>query len=592
MAAFVQRVTTRNTTAGAHAVTVTPAVDDLLIAFVEWTDGSAGAAGNVTVTDDQGGTWTFINRALKVGSTDTMEIWVRDQLATAAVAHVVTQSNPDGSDTGGGITVSRWSGMTKTGAAAVRQVAKQDNQAAGTPAPVFPAACLTGNPTAGVIHNLTNPATMTPPTGWTEQADLGYNTPVTGFELVTRDSGFTGTTVTWGSASASTFSSLMIELDASAGIEKTLGPVTTADSAQPLLFVKPIHKTAGVVSQMNAAQPLTWGPVRKLLGVVTQSSVAVALSVVKPIFKTVGIVSGTNASQPVTFTKTIFKALGAVSTVDAAVALSYEIDSGPITLGIVTQPNAALALTFTKTIFKALGIVLSGNTAVPLTIRIRKTLGIVTEADSAVALVVTKPLRKVLGIVSGANAAQPVTFTKTIFKTLGVVLSSNVAVALRAAKARAAGAVTQLSSARPLTFTKVIFKALSPASTQDIAQPLQVSGPIRKTLGIVAQPSAAQPLSYIKPIFKLLGLVSGATTARSVSFTKPLRRDILPAITVDTAQRLPLVQRFSIQPVGQNTLALPLTFTGPAVTQWPQSTQSRWPHGVVTVWPQSTSEEW
>ena len=121
-------------------------------------------------------------------------------------------------------------GMLRTGpSGAVRQAAKQDNQAAATPAPAFTANALTGNPCYGAIFNATSPAGLAPPTGWTENAsaDHGQSSPTCGQESAYIDSGFTGTTVTWGSASASAFCSLICELD------------TTAPDAPPDLAMPP-----------------------------------------------------------------------------------------------------------------------------------------------------------------------------------------------------------------------------------------------------------------------------------------------------------------------------------------------------------------
>jgi hypothetical protein len=82
---------------------------------------------------------------------------------------------------------------------------------------VFGAAPFTTNSILGAVFNAANPATMTPPaTGtWTEHDDVGYNTPATGMETVTLDSGFTSTTVTWGSSCASAFAAFAVEFDAS-----------------------------------------------------------------------------------------------------------------------------------------------------------------------------------------------------------------------------------------------------------------------------------------------------------------------------------------------------------------------------------------
>ncbi len=211
MAAFVQQVHANSSVSGTHSVaTAATVVGNILI--VQTYD--SGTTANSVVTDNQGGTYTRIASALKNTSADIMGFYIRDQLISNTNIHTV-QSAP-GATTGGGLEVWEYSGITRTGASAARQSAKQENQASGTPAPAFGVACLTGNPTIGGVMNGANPATMTEPTGWTENRDTGYNNPTTGFEGVRRDSGFTGTTVTWGSSSASAFCSLIVELDTSA----------------------------------------------------------------------------------------------------------------------------------------------------------------------------------------------------------------------------------------------------------------------------------------------------------------------------------------------------------------------------------------
>jgi hypothetical protein len=211
MAAFVQQVHNGNSTSGTHSIaTAATVVGNILV--VQTYD--TGTSANSTVTDNQGGTYTRVAFAQKNSSADITGFYIRDQLISNTNVHTV-QSAP-GTTIGGGLQVTEYSGITRTGAAAALQSAKQDNQSAGTPAPAFGVAAQTGNPVLGQIMNATNNATMTPPTSWTERRDAGYNTPTTGFEAVTRDSGFTGTTVTWGSASASAFCSLIVELDTSA----------------------------------------------------------------------------------------------------------------------------------------------------------------------------------------------------------------------------------------------------------------------------------------------------------------------------------------------------------------------------------------
>jgi hypothetical protein len=190
----------------------TPAASDLLVVFVFASD--TVAAGGMTDSQTLG--WDKITSGLVRTSLDTMYVFV-SRATTAASSMTVTFTCTGDAATGAVIEVASVSGMSRVGALAVLQSAKSENQASGgTPAATFGSSALTGNPTLGMVGNATNPATLTTPTNWTERADTGYATPTTGMEYVSRDSGFTGTTITWGSTSASAFGVLIIELDTTA----------------------------------------------------------------------------------------------------------------------------------------------------------------------------------------------------------------------------------------------------------------------------------------------------------------------------------------------------------------------------------------
>ena len=213
MASFVADAVTYNTTAGNKSASITPAVGDLLV--VCFTESAQTTVG--TITDNQGGTYTVIASVLRAASADYLAIAIRNSLVSSAVSHTVTMT-AGGTNTGGGLDVMRFSGMTKTGAAAARQVASQTNQAAGgTPAPVFSSAPLTTNALVAFIANGASPAAMTPPSGFTERQDLGFSSPTRGMETATADSGITSTTITWGSSSGTAFGDIVVELDASSG---------------------------------------------------------------------------------------------------------------------------------------------------------------------------------------------------------------------------------------------------------------------------------------------------------------------------------------------------------------------------------------
>lgn len=193
----------------------TPALQDLLVGFVV----ASGTVASGGMTSSRPGfTFSKVTSAVKNSSADTIYAFVADQLVSEAVSQTATFDCTGDNATGAIIFIARVSGITKFGtpAASVRQYAVQNNQAGSTTAaPAFSASALTTNPTLGVVGNGASPAGLTQPSGWSEQGDTGYGTPTTGGEYVSRDSGFTGTTITWGSGSASAYGDIILEIDAS-----------------------------------------------------------------------------------------------------------------------------------------------------------------------------------------------------------------------------------------------------------------------------------------------------------------------------------------------------------------------------------------
>lgn len=241
MAAVTHAVSTASSSNLSEYVsgTFTPAADDLLVVFVAATDTAAAGTLESSVTAL---TFSKVGHALKNSSVDRLYCFVADRMATAELQTVTFKCTGDAA-TGAVIVVARVSGLTKCGLAAIRQSAKQDNQAGGAaPAPAFSGAAQTGNPTLGAVINAANPAGMTAPASWTELNDTGYASPTTGLEYVHRNSGFTGTTITWGSSSASAFGSFIIELDTAAG-------ATAGDVDKTFLTVAGVDNPAGAVDK-------------------------------------------------------------------------------------------------------------------------------------------------------------------------------------------------------------------------------------------------------------------------------------------------------------------------------------------------------
>lgn len=214
MAVCTHAVTTPDTGASPNTSgAFTPVANDLLVV---WVQAGNSAEPTATLTNSAGLTFTRIGQALYGTSAHSLYLFVANALAAASSQTVTADMVPDGA-LGTAIGVMRVSGMTRTGSSAVLQFAKEENKVGGnTPAPVFGASAQTGNPTLGAVANLTNPATITPPTSWTEAADVGYASPTCGLEHVFRDSGFTGTTITWGSTFGTQGASFIVELDTSA----------------------------------------------------------------------------------------------------------------------------------------------------------------------------------------------------------------------------------------------------------------------------------------------------------------------------------------------------------------------------------------
>ena len=198
----------------------TPAVGDLLVVFVTATGTLQATA---TLTSSVGGfTFTQVTNQQRGTPSHSSYMFVSDALVSSATSQTVTFDTASDGATGTVIQVAAIAGVTRVGLDAIRQFKSTTNIASVTPAVTFDAACLTGNPTLCHVANTDNPAGMTEPTGWTEASDLGHATPDNGGEYAFRNSGFTGTTITWGSDSASAWGAIIAEVDTSSA-----GPTVT-----------------------------------------------------------------------------------------------------------------------------------------------------------------------------------------------------------------------------------------------------------------------------------------------------------------------------------------------------------------------------
>lgn len=191
---LIATTSTSNTTSYATG-SFTPNIEDHLIVFVYAT----GTVATGSCTSSQGTTFT---RVRVDGATDSLYVFIANELEAGLLQTVTFDCTGDAA-TGCVISVAAVSGGSNLGLNAIKQSATNTFAASGTPQASFSSNADTANVTFAAIGNASNPAAITPPTNWTERADTGYNTPTTGFEYSSRDSGFTSTTITAGSTSAS-----------------------------------------------------------------------------------------------------------------------------------------------------------------------------------------------------------------------------------------------------------------------------------------------------------------------------------------------------------------------------------------------------
>jgi len=203
---------------GTHTVTATPTGNDLIVIVTRATGNTAAT----TPTDNNvnGGTYVLAQdpatnsaSALKNSSADLMQVFVRTTFIQEPNSTVFTHA--PGASTGGGLEVYAIRGMAKVGLSAILQVAIQANQASGTPAPVLSAIPQANNPILTGVFNGTNPGGLTARTSYTRDTNAGYNTPTTGSNSAHLNNAEASATITWGSSSASAFSSFAIEFDMS-----------------------------------------------------------------------------------------------------------------------------------------------------------------------------------------------------------------------------------------------------------------------------------------------------------------------------------------------------------------------------------------
>lgn len=213
----------------------TPASGDLLVV---WATCTGTLEATATLNSSISG-FTFTQFDTEVYSTnDRIFGFVSDSLVSDTSSQTVEITIPADQCSGSNIVVEAIAGMSRDGLDAIKQSNNTSSAGPSAPAVTFGASVLTGNVTLGAVMLNANPATVTEPSGWTESADIGHATPTKGMQTSYRNSGFTGTTITWGS-SETDWAAIIVELDTSA-----TGPTFTAGPTVGTLTTTTIPLTA------------------------------------------------------------------------------------------------------------------------------------------------------------------------------------------------------------------------------------------------------------------------------------------------------------------------------------------------------------
>jgi hypothetical protein len=209
---------TWNTTAGNKTVVATPAANDLIVVVHGMSTWASGDNSLVTDSnlDGLGGSYYRIGTetvpaAQGGGTTGALWVSVRNALIGSGTATTFTVTNTG--DTGGGLTVLRFSGMSHAGVDAIKQFKGEDNATENPPTITFTNTTLTGNPVILACMGEDNPLAITQPTGFTEADDTGWATPTTGIEVCWDDAGNTATLFSWTGGASTDHCEVGVELN-------------------------------------------------------------------------------------------------------------------------------------------------------------------------------------------------------------------------------------------------------------------------------------------------------------------------------------------------------------------------------------------
>lgn len=212
-----------------------------------------GASPVAAPSDDSGGAITWTRKQTNDGAGRSIGLWIGTLGATVG-SYTITFDVTSGTSTG------CVASLGETNA-----VYRQSNTNAGTsaaaPNVTVTDAILTSSFAIGSVFNNSNTPTLTPPVNWTEDNDVGYNTPTSGMETCYINTGETGTTITWQNTTGSAWRAYVAEFSDSNVVGSiTATSTVTGVSAADKTSTGAVTAT-GAVTGVSAADKTATGSI-------------------------------------------------------------------------------------------------------------------------------------------------------------------------------------------------------------------------------------------------------------------------------------------------------------------------------------------
>lgn len=198
----------------------TPTAGDYLVAFVTISDAAiTGLHTNASLL-----AWDLVE-LVNTDAAQSLACFVCPSKASGSTISLTAFAA--GSGTGADFHVYRVTGVGPDGLAAIHLSEGSSGSSGGAPAVTWPEASYVTDVLLGAACQGINPATIAPPSLWTEGADDGYATPSRGLESTYRNTGSTTTTVGWPTTTSTDWGAIAIAIDSriTGTATSTLGPV-------------------------------------------------------------------------------------------------------------------------------------------------------------------------------------------------------------------------------------------------------------------------------------------------------------------------------------------------------------------------------